>query len=121
MKSTANRRLDAVAGKLGHDVDSRVEAIFISALGPDEAKADDYTERNCIGLLSMRRAESIRITRKPSESVAAMDARAESYPKDNPLLVAMWFRVYRGKADDIAKFEAARAVMGIGSEKNSQR
>ncbi|ACY33735.1 hypothetical protein [Comamonas thiooxydans] len=112
MKSTANRRLDAVADKLGHDVDNRVEAIFISALVPDEAKADGYTERNCIGLLSMRRSEPIRIVRKPSESVAEMDARAKSYPKDNPLSVAMWFRVHKGDASDLAKFEVAREVQG---------
>lgn len=110
MKTTANRRLDAVAGKLGQEVDDRVHAIFISALAPDEAKADEHTEQNCIGLLSMRRAEPIRIVRKPGESVAAMDARAENFPKDNPLSVAMWFRVYRGKVDDLAKFEAAQEV-----------
>ncbi|MEN2386203.1 hypothetical protein [Comamonas sp. A7-5] len=112
MKSTANRRLDAVADKLGHDVDNRVEAIFISALGPDEAKADGYTERNCLGLLSMRKAEPVRIVRKPGENVAAMDARAASYPKDNPLSVAMWSRVYKGDASDLAKFEVAREVQG---------
>lgn len=112
MKSTANRRLDAVADKLGHDVDDRVRAIFINVLAPDDVKAEEYTELNCIGLLSMRRAEPIRIVRKPDERVAAMDARAKNYPKDSPLSVAMWFRVYQGKVSDLAKFEAAREVQG---------
>lgn len=112
MKSTANRRLDAVADKLGQEVDDRVHAIFINVLAPDEVKAEEYTELNCIGLLSMRRAEPIRIVRKPDESVAAMDARAENYPKDNRLSVAMWFRVYRGQASDFSRFEAAREVQG---------
>ena len=113
MKTTANRRLDAVAGKMGAtNQNDRVEAIFIAALAPDEVKAEEHTERNCIGLLSMRKAEPIRIVRKAGESIAAMDARAESYPKDNPLSVDMWFRVYRGCADDLARFEAAQEVQG---------
>ena len=112
MNTTANRRLDAVADKLGHEVADRVGAIFISALAPNEVKAEDHNERNCIGLLSMRREEPIRIVRKPGESCEAMRERAKSYPKGNPLYVAMWFSVYRGQADDLAKFEAAREVQG---------
>lgn len=112
MKSTANRRLDVVADKLGHEVDDRVHVIFIEALAPDAAKQEDYAEQNCIGLLSMRRDEPIRIVRKPDESVAAMDARAENYPKDNPLSVAMWFRVYQGHPDDLSRFEEAKEVQG---------
>lgn len=116
MKSTANRRLNAVADKLGHEVDDRVGDIFISALASDEVKAEDHNERNCIGLLSMRRAEPIRIVRKPGESCEAMRERAKSYPKDNPLNVAMWFSVYRGQADDLERFKAAREVMKSESE-----
>lgn len=112
MKTTANRRLDLVADKLGHEVDDRVGDIFISALAPDDVREEEHTERNCIGLLSMRREEPIRIVRTPGESVAAMDARASSYPKDNPLSVAMWFRVYRGDTDAVARFEAAQEVQG---------
>jgi hypothetical protein len=37
-------------------------------------------------------------------------AISASYPKDNPLCIAMWFRVYRGDADTVARFEAAQEV-----------
>ena len=112
MKTTANRRLDAVAGKMGVTDHERVTDIFIEVLGHDDVKAKEHNERNCIGLLSRRRAEPISVVRKPGESVAAMDARAVSYPKENPLYIASWFRVYRGHADMVAEFEAAQEVQG---------
>ena len=112
MKSTANRRLDTVADKMGATDHEGVSDIFIEALGPDDVKEQEFTERNCIGLTSMRRAEPIRIVRKPGESIAAMDARAGSYPKENPRCIAVWFRVYQGREDDLESFEAAREVQG---------
>lgn len=112
MKSSTKRRLDAVANTLGTDTDDCVGAIFVGALASREELAEDYDERECIGLLSMKSAEQVRIVRKPGESLAEMDARAEKLPKDNPLCVAMWFRVYRGRADDLSEFEAAREIRG---------
>ena len=48
---------------------------------------------------------------KPGASAATLDARANAtYPKDNPLSIAMWFRVYKGHADTVARFEAAQEV-----------
>lgn len=38
------------------------------------------------------------------------EAIGASYPKDNPLCIAVWFRVYRGDADTVARFEAAQEV-----------
>lgn len=108
MSTALKKRLEGLERILGPD-DERVKAIIISVVDSrtdGQARSD---EADCVGLMASIRGQSVKLTRKAGEALAALDARAGA--QGGGEAVACWVRVYlQDDGDRMTAYQAAQEV-----------